>query len=492
MKTSTRLAALLALCSLVALPVAQARLPAPMLEALAKAQIPPEAVAVVVMPADARTRALPAIAHRATEPMQPASTMKALTAAAALDLLGPNHRDRTDLLSTAPAQGGVLAGPLYLRGGADPDLDWASLWQVLGALRDQGIHTLGAGVVVDRTLFRPSRADLGAPPFDESPEWAYNTIPDALQLNAGVLSFYFAADRQALQSRTRPLLPEVQVDSSAVQLIDAPCADWEDHWQPPLVNASGATATVSLRGAFPLDCSAQADLELLDRQWVTDRMLRQLWTQLGGQLQGEVREGATPAGATVLASHQGRPLAEVLRGMVKRSDNPLARLAFLRLGVPLAQADPTLTTQQAGAQAVQAWMRSQRIDTTGVMLDNGSGLSRSERLSAHQLGLILRAAHAGPWAPEFIASLPIAGVDGTMRNRLKTSPAAGRARLKTGTLSNASALAGYVPDRSGRLWVVVAIVNHANAGQARPALDALIDWAARTRITLPPVRRREP
>lgn len=490
MKLSNCLIALLALPALTLAPIAQAGLPAPMLEALAKAQIPPEAVGVILMPADPRTRALPALAHRETQSMQPGSTMKVLTAAAALDRLGPNHKGRTDLLADAPVQGGVLTGPLYLRGGADPDLDWASLWQLLGALRDRGIHTLGAGVVVDRTLFRPARADLGAPPFDESPEWAYNTIPDALQLNGSVLAFGFESDQQALVARTLPRLPEVRLDSSAVQLTDVPCADWEDDWQVPLVRVDGASAEIALRGAFPRDCRTQADLELLDRQWVADRVLRQLWTQLGGQLQGGISEGATPPAARVLASHESRPLAEMLRGMVKRSDNALTRLTFLRLGVPLAELDPSLTTQQAGARAVQDWLRTQRIDSAGVVLDNGSGLSRSERLTPLQLGLILRAAQAGPWAPEFTSTLPIAGVDGTMRNRLKNSPAAGRARIKTGTLANVVGVAGYVPNRSGRLWVVVGLINHDKAGAGRPALDALIDWVARSRITLPPVGRR--
>lgn len=481
MKPSNCLIALLALHALALAPSAHARLPAPVLEALAKAQIPPEAVGVIVLPADPRTRALPALAHRETEPMQPGSTMKVLTAAAALDRLGPNHKGRTDLLADAPVQAGVLTGPLYLRGGADPDLDWASLWQLLGALRDRGIHTLGAGVVIDRTLFRPARTDIGAPPFDESPEWAYNTIPDALQLNGSVLAFGFVADQQTLVARTLPLLPEIRLDTSAVQLTDAPCADWQDDWQAPLVRVDGASAEIALRGTFPRGCSTQADLELLDRQWVADRMLRQLWAQLGGQLQGNISEGSTPTVARVLASHESRPLAEMLRGMVKRSDNALTRLTFLRLGVPLAEADATLTTQQAGARAVQEWLHEQRIDSRGVVLDNGSGLSRSERLSPQQLSLILRAAQAGPWAPEFTSTLPIAGVDGTMRNRLKNSPAAGRARIKTGTLANVVGVAGYVPDRSGRLWVVVGIVNHDNAAEARPALDALIDWVARRR-----------
>ena len=112
------------------------------------------------------------------------------------------------------------------------------------------------------------------------------------------------------------------------------------------------------------------------------------------------------------------------------------------------------------------------------MIDNGSGLSRSERLTPRQLVQMLQAAQAGRWGPELMMSLPLAGVDGSLRNRLKTGPAAGRARLKSGTLKNAVALAGYVPDADGRWWAVAAMINHDQALAARPALAALIDWGA--------------
>ena len=129
-------------------------------------------------------------------------------------------------------------------------------------------------------------------------------------------------------------------------------------------------------------------------------------------------------------------------------------------------------------QAVLRWFADKRIDSTGLVLDNGSGLSRSERITPRQLALLLQAAHSARQAPDLLMSLPVVGIDGTMRNRLKVGPATGSARLKTGTLKNVAALAGYVPDAQGRTWVLAAMINHDRASQARPALDALVNWLA--------------
>jgi D-alanyl-D-alanine carboxypeptidase/D-alanyl-D-alanine-endopeptidase (penicillin-binding protein 4) len=208
--------------------------------------------------------------------------------------------------------------------------------------------------------------------------------------------------------------------------------------------------------------------------------VRQVWRELGGTLGAGDAEGAAPAGAVVLASHRGRPLAEVLRGVMKSSDNALARLIYLQLGAQAAApGEPTLA---AADRAVHAWFSAHGLDDRGLVLDNGSGLSRSERISPAQLAGLLRVSQAGAQAPELLATLPVAGVDGTMSRRLKNSPAAGQARLKTGTLRNAVSLAGFVPDASGRLWILAAIVNHPEAAaKGRPVLDALVSWVGTQR-----------
>jgi D-alanyl-D-alanine carboxypeptidase/D-alanyl-D-alanine-endopeptidase (penicillin-binding protein 4) len=128
---------------------------------------------------------------------------------------------------------------------------------------------------------------------------------------------------------------------------------------------------------------------------------------------------------------------------------------------------------------VRQWLAQHGINDTGLVLDNGSGLSRSERVTPLQMASALKVAWFGRHAAELQMSLPVAGVDGTLRNRIKDSPATGWARLKTGTLRNVVALAGYVTDNVGWPWAVVVMVNHDNAKVARPVLDALVDSIAR-------------
>jgi len=191
----------------------------------------------------------------------------------------------------------------------------------------------------------------------------------------------------------------------------------------------------------------------------------------------------------LFAEHVSRSLPEIIRDTNKPSDNALARTLFLSLGSlesdPVGGSRPqstiaALSTAGRADLVIRGWMRKQGIDDAGLVLENGSGLSRNERISALQMGRLLQAGLRSKWAPEFQASLPIAGVDGTMRRRLKDSPAFERARIKTGTLKNAFAIAGYVPDAKGQPCVVVAIINADGAGAGRAAFDALIDWVARS------------
>jgi D-alanyl-D-alanine carboxypeptidase/D-alanyl-D-alanine-endopeptidase (penicillin-binding protein 4) len=234
-------------------------------------------------------------------------------------------------------------------------------------------------------------------------------------------------------------------------------------------------------------CERSLELNVLERDDYIARQVRALWAELGGHWRGPVREGLTPAGARLLAEHQSRPLSELVRAINKPSDNALSRTLMLALGAatPGAADEPTLVRAE---RALRAWMRSQGIDDQGLVLDNGSGLSRSERLTPAQLEGVVRAGLASAWAPEFLASLPIAGVDGTLRRRLAGGAAAGQARLKTGTLRNVVALAGTLRDAAGQPLVVVVMINHERLTPARmrPLIDGLIDWVAQSRFGAPP------
>ena len=457
-------------------------------QAMAQAGLPMNTLGVVAYPLNAKGQVM---RLNAEVPMQPASTMKLLTGIVALDKLGTNARSRTELLlDTAPA-GDVVAGPLYLRGGADTDLDWGALWQLLRDLREQqGVREIRGGLVVDRTLFRPARTDIGAPPFDESPESYYNVIPDALALNGNLIALTLKSDASGkpVQAAVSPAWPGLTVDASALATSDVACKDWEQAWKTPLVlplppaRAEAQTQHVVLQGAFPRDCRLNEEFtSLFDRQWITAQAVRQIWRELGGTIGGSAatdREAATPAAAVVVATHLGRPLGEWMRGMMKRSDNGLTRLTYLRLGA--AAAAPDEDTVPAAERVVRDWFAAHQIDAQGLVLENGSGLSRMERIKPAQLAALLQAAHDGPQGPELLAMLPVAGVDGTLRRRMKGTAAEGRARMKTGTLRDTFTLAGYVQDAHGRLWIVVGMINDRENGEkGKAALDALAAWVAR-------------
>jgi len=453
--------------------------PAEVTQALQRAALPLDSLGILAFPLENPRHALRLNEQR---PMQPASTMKTVTTVVALDKLGLNSRGKTELLADVPLQGDVLPGALYLRGGADADLDWAALWQLLRNLREQGVREIRGGLVVDRSLFKPARMDIGVPPFDETPEFQYNVIPDALYLNGVLQNFLLSADQQRLSVRVAPAWSGISVNTSAVTLDERPCKDWddEDFWKTPVLVQSGDAVQISLQGSFPKNCQQLAELNLLDRQWHTAKVVRQIWRELGGVIEGADSEAATPAQARVLATHRDRPLAELVRGMMKSSDNPLTRIIYLRLGLVNPRAAELPRTVDAAEQTVRDWFAAKGIDSAGMVLDNGSGLSRSERIKPAQMAGLLVAASQGPYWPELLTALPIAAVDGTLRNRLKNSPAAGQARLKTGTLNNTVALAGYVRDSQQRLWVVSAMLNDPLASKkGQPVLDALIDWIAR-------------
>jgi D-alanyl-D-alanine carboxypeptidase/D-alanyl-D-alanine-endopeptidase (penicillin-binding protein 4) len=466
-------------CALAAGVRAQDTLPPAVHAALAQAGVPEDALAAVALPLGPGPRSGP-WRHQAGRPMQPGSAMKVVTAIVALDRLGPDLRGSTELRTAAPVQDGVLQGDLVLKGGNDPDLGVPQFWALLADLRAAGVRRIEGDLVLDRTLFNPPRPDLGLPPFDETPEFAYNVVPDALQLAGNLLPLQLTADGLNLQASVVPALPGVDIDASRVALTERPCKDWDEDWKPARVSHDAGRTRIELQGGYPRNCTRRTGLQLIDRNELAERLFATLWAALGGSWQGRVREAAAPTDApatNLLARHTSRAWGEVLRSTMKESDNPHTRMLFLQLGVAAAQ--PGVPTAELAAREVRAWLAEHRIDDAGLVLDNGSGLSRSERITPWQLASMLKVAWSGRRAPELLMSLPVPGEEGTMRRRLKDSPAAGWARLKTGTLRNVVALAGYVQDPQGRTWAVAMMVNHEAAAGARPVLDALVDHIAR-------------
>lgn len=470
-------------------------LPGPVREALNKAGLDPSTLAVAVLPLQEATGlwSRAPLLHQADRAMQPASAMKVVTSAVALERIGPNARGYTELRTAAPIVDGRLRGDLVLRGGADLELGLPQLWALMLELREQGVRHIEGDIVLDRQMFKPARMDTGVPPFDESPEFPYNVIPDALQLAGNLHVLELQSDRQEVRARLRPELPGVRLDNQLS--LHAPgavaCRDWSTSgWSTPeAMPQPDGQVVVRLRGRYPADCTQRQPLQLMERNLQAHAQLRWVWAELGGHWSGRVREAPDDAqGNTtrLLARREARPWGEWLRPLNKTSDNVATRILYLLLGLEeerraaaAGAPQPGRSTRDWADASVRRWFTEHGIELQGLVMDNGSGLSRSERITPRQLALVLRAAQFHLHAPELMMSLPIAGVDGSLRSRMTDTPARGRARLKPGTLRNAVALAGYVEDAQGQRWVMAAMVNHDEAPRrGRPVLDAVADWVA--------------
>ncbi len=415
--------------------------------------------------------------------MQPASTLKLVTSIAALDLLGPRYQGSTQILSSAVPVRGRLQGDIILRGRGDPDLNRETFAKLLADLKQSGVTQIQGDLIIDRQWFTPPLPDDAAAPFDESPEFRYNFIPDALSLNMNLLGLKLQSNAGVVTAQIDPPLPAVEV-ISLMTLNELPCSHWEDQWLTPRLAGNGKK--IVLMGGFPKNCSASTQINVLNRTLFADQLFRRQWSELGGVWLGKARESTelklpNEERLKELAVHNSRPLSEFIRDINKSSDNPITRLVYSALGAKATDTTTKMNTQTDADQRMIAWLQSKQINTAGLMMDNGSGLSRFARISPDQMAQVLQVAADSVWSPEFLASLPIVGVDGSMRSRLQKGPATARARIKTGGLRNVAAVAGYVTDQAGQQWLVVGVINDdRGAGKVgRGILDALIEWVAR-------------
>jgi D-alanyl-D-alanine carboxypeptidase/D-alanyl-D-alanine-endopeptidase (penicillin-binding protein 4) len=445
------------------------RLPEPVARALAQAGIPESATAFYVHEIGAERPLLAVGTERA---MNPASTIKLVTTYAALELLGPAFQWVTEAYADGSLGGTVLTGDLVLKGRGDPKLTIESFWLLLRTLRHRGITDIRGDLVLDRSYFSPTNHDPAR--FDDQPVRPYNTGPDALLVNYKAVRLFFVPDSESRLVRivAEPSLPQVQI-VNRVALVDGPCGDWVNRLR---VDAQGgsAAARLTFRGRYAASCGErERSYSVLAHAHYVLGLFRELWRELGGTFTGTVRDGTAGPDARFIAAVSSPALSEVVRDMNKFSNNVMARQLYLTLG---AEGAGEPGTEGKSERVIREWLAGKGLSVPELVLENGSGLSRAERISARNLGLLLLTSFKSPVMPEFLASLPLTAVDGTMKKRLWDAGVAGQAHIKTGSLTGVRAIAGYVLDARGRRLVVVSIVNHANAVNAEAAQDALLDW----------------
>ena len=459
--------------------LAQAQTLPPEVEAaLARAKVPREALAAIVVDAapPANGKGTPLLSYRATASVNPASVMKLVTTYAGLELLGPAYTWSTPVFVDGSINNGVLTGNLVIQGKGDPKLVLERLWLLLRRVQGLGIKTITGDILLDRSAF--TVAPQSPADFDGEPLRPYNAAPDALLINfkSVVMTFVPNPGAGVAAVSFEPPLANVQMQPTVALIAGktattlAECGDYRAALQADFSDPF----RISFKGNYPAGCGEKVwPIAYADPASYAERAIAGLWAEMGGKLGGRVRDGRAPTNAKPVFEMTSPSLAEVIRDINKFSNNVMAQQLFLSLS-----ASPGPASMDASRSVLQAWWRERFGVQDLPILDNGSGLSRQERITPQALARMLQTAYVSGAMPELMASLPITGVDGTLR-RSKSRVSQGWAHLKTGSLRDATALAGYVHTPSGRRLVVVSVINHPNAAAARPALEALVDWVVK-------------
>jgi D-alanyl-D-alanine carboxypeptidase/D-alanyl-D-alanine-endopeptidase (penicillin-binding protein 4) len=438
-----------------------AAVPAGVTQVMAAQRVPAGAASFVILEADSGRVVA---SHNADTPRSPASTIKTVTTYAALDMLGPAFLWQTHAW--------VRDGDLILQGGGDPYMTMERWWSFVQGLRAQGLKSIRGDIVIDNGAFSLPKEDPGA--FDGRPNRSYNVLPDALMVNFQSIDFKLFADPDShrVQVIASPAPVNLEVENR-IRFVPGRCSGAAGRVDFQVVSADWDRVVFS--GALSPHCAERSIARvLLSPATYAFGTFVELWRQSGGEFSGKLRIEATPADAKPLFTFDSLSLGEIVRLTNKHSSNLMARHLLLTLGKE-RYGDPA--TLEKGAAAIAEWSRERGFDLTGVDIDNGSGLSRSTHITVLQMAKVLNAAYHSRFAPEYLASLPLAGMDGTLRARMKSTPA-GSVRLKTGHLESVSGVAGYVTAPTGKTYILVSLVNHIRAdfGAAEPVHAALVAW----------------
>ena len=448
---------------------ALADLPAAVLNALEVRNVPAESLSIYVEDVDSGEVVL---RWHDEETRNPASTIKLLTTLAALDILGPAYRWKTEVYANGSIAGDALDGDLLLKGHGDPFLVTERVWQLLRNIRNRGIREIKGDLLIDDSYFDVGDYDPAA--FDRQPLRAYNVAPNALLMNFKVVRYWFEPDEEAgaVSVRLDPQLDNLQVENR-LSLRTGSCRGYQ---RGITITANGPVDQVTFSGKFPNGCERYAmDRTALSHNEFVYGLFRSLWRESGGVFDGGWKNVVAEEEAEPLLVFDSLPLREMIARVNKHSNNVMARQLLYTLS---AEADGHPGTEQGGKKVISDWLVDNGLDSCKLAIENGAGLSRDARITAADLGSLLRFAWRQPYMPEYLASMSLSGLDGTLSRRFRNTELIGKAHLKTGSMDHVTAIAGYLQTRSGRRFAVVALQNYEDIhrGPGEEVQYALLRW----------------
>lgn len=409
------------------------------------------------------------LSFNANTPRNPASTMKTVTALAALEILKPGYRWETRLLAKNDPKEGVLDGDLYLVGGGDPYLVQERVWLMLQSLKRRGVTRITGDLVLDDTLFAPIVEDTGA--FDNQPFRIYNALPSALLTNFNSTYFVFKPIGNGVSVEAFPNIEGLTIDNK-LRLAQRSCGGY----RRGIALTMERDNVARFDGRFPNRCKRYGfTRSVLAPETYTAGLIRGIWQQLGGQIDGKTRSGFAPEDAERLVRFESPTLGDVTRLMNKHSSNLIARHLLLTMG---GEKYGWPATEANGRRAIFEWLGAKQLAFPELVIENGAGRSRDARISAKNLVQLIQSGYQSQYMPEFLASLALLGQDGTLDDRHTRSRLNGKAHLKTGRLDHVTAIAGIMQNSSGRRFALAVLHNDTNVhrGLGEAVQDSLLQW----------------
>ena len=444
-------------------------LPAGVQSALDIRQIPADSISIYVADVDSGEVVL---SWRDGEPRNPASTIKLLTTLVSLDILGPAYRWKTEVYAEGEISEEILDGDLLLKGYGDPFLVTERVWQMLRNIRHSGIREITGDLKIDDSYFEVGEYDPAA--FDRQPLRAYNVSPNALLMNFKVVRYWFEPDEKngVVSVRLEPPLDNLRVENR-LGLRPGSCRGYQRGIK---ITANGPVDQVTFSGRFPEGCKRYAmDRTALSHNEFVYGLFRSLWRESGGVFDGGWQNVVVEDDAEPVLTFDSVPLSEMIARVNKHSNNVMARQLLYTLS---AEVSGSPGTEEGGKQVIAEWLKENQLESCSLAIENGAGLSRNSRITAQGMGSLLTFAWRQPYMPEYLASMSLTGLDGTLSRRFRRTELIGKAHMKTGSMDHVTAIAGYLQSRSGRRFAVVALHNYEDIhrGPGEEVQHALLRW----------------
>ncbi len=449
------------------------KLPTAVQQALKKHKLPASSLSLYIKEVNGQQ---PLIMLNSDIPRNPASTIKVITTYAGLHMLGPTYTWQTRFYLDGKLSGNTLNGNLMMQGGGDPFLVKEAFWHILFTLRAKGLQHIKGNLLVDAGDFAEELGTTGD--FDKRPYRAYNTFPDAALVNFSVHQFNFIPQKNRIHIYADPPSATVEINNN-VRSVTGKCKGEHHRIKQNIVHYS-SHASVTFSGDYPHSCGSHQLLRsVISNEKYVYGVFKSLWESMGGTITGTVSKTTINKNKPYYVA-SSEPLSEIITHINKYSNNVMARQLLLTLAKEkqMSLDKRNIASKAMGRVAISEWLHSIGIPAPDLLLDNGAGLSRSARVSAMTMGKILEHAYNSPYQPEFMASLPMVGVDGTVRRRLDGIIPAGKIRIKTGLLNNVRAMAGYVKTGSNKDLIVVSLQNHAGVQNwiGTHVQDEILQW----------------